>query len=150
LNPNLVFFHKFYSTSHSNICDLRFIKFLLTKENIWFAAGLDGSLEAVIKEGSAEVQVAQLEGESRLEVGEGSVKVLIGESDNYQLNLSAESVSVAEDFGAERRGENGRVEVRVEKGDKEGGKLSVAVQKGEISLEKSSWIASLNLKKRAA
>ncbi|CAB3386008.1 Hypothetical predicted protein [Cloeon dipterum] len=112
------------------------------------AAGLDGRLQAVLKEGNADVQVSNLVGHSNIELGKGNVKLRLGETDNNLIRLSADQVNMCGEFEAENSSENGKNLVRFgRKGDGQGD-LKVSVLEGEILVEKSSWIASLNLNKK--
>ncbi|XP_065334257.1 protein FAM185A-like [Cloeon dipterum] len=112
------------------------------------AAGLDGRLQAVVREGNADVQVSNLVGHSNIELGKGNVKLRLGETDNNLIRLSADRVNMCGEFGAENSSENGKNLVRFgRKGDGQGD-LKVSVLEGEILVEKSSWIASLNLNKK--
>lgn len=106
----------------------------------------------MINEGSAEVQVSNLQGSSSLEVTKGDVKIQLGECDNYELTVSADEVTAPGDLKVERSSEKDKNVVRVKQGGVEGsyaGKMEVAVGAGNAVLEKSSWIASLNLRKSA-
>ncbi|XP_059469442.1 protein FAM185A-like [Neocloeon triangulifer] len=111
------------------------------------AAGLDGRLQAVINQGNADVQISNLVGHSNIEVAQGDVRVQLGETDKNFVHLSADQVDVPGDFGAKTFSENGKVVAQFGREEKDQGDLKVSVSSGKISVERSSWIASLNLKK---
>jgi alpha-D-ribose 1-methylphosphonate 5-triphosphate synthase subunit PhnG len=107
----------------------------------------------MINEGSAEVQVSNLQGNSSMEVAKGNVKIQLGECDNYELTVSADEVTTSSDLQVKRSTEKDKTVIRMKQGgDASGsfaGKMDVTVGAGSAQLEKSSWIASLNLRKAA-
>jgi hypothetical protein len=114
-----------------------------------FPAGLDGRLQAMIHEGSAEVQVSNLQGNSSVEVAKGNVKIQLGECDNYEMTVSADEVTTSSELQVERSTDKDKSIVCFKQGVDVSGKINVAVGAGSAQLEKSSWIASLNLRKSA-
>jgi hypothetical protein len=107
----------------------------------------------MINEGSAEVQVSNLQGNSSVEVAKGNVKIQLGDCVNYEMTVSADEVTTSSDLQVEKSSENDRTVVYMKQGgDASGsyeGKMNVMVGTGSAQLEKSSWIASLNLRKTA-